>query len=103
VGLPNAEELAAILAVARAHGVSRLRVGGLEVQFAPVVVAPVSPGADLVAALNNAAPLPADDDPIETIRDTAGPGANRRVIDPLEILAGGGRLMVDASDPTQAA
>ena len=102
MGLPNADELAAILAVARAHGVSRLRVGGLEVQFAPTAAAPpVSPGADLVAAVNRAAPLP--EDPIDTIKDMAGPGGNRRVVDPLEILSSGGRLMVDATDPTQAA
>lgn len=105
MGLPNADELAAVLAVARAHGVSRLRVGGLEVHFAPGPVAPPAPpGADLVEALNRGVPLPAHDDPIDTIRDTAGPGGLRRVVsDPLELLARGERLMIDATDPTQAA
>jgi len=105
VTLPSAADLDAILASARKHGVTHLRMGAFEARFAPPAPQVVS-AASLVADINRDAPLPAGD-PIEEIRRqlgvttklvSPGNGVNGDVLDH---LAAGGRLTVsDNPDPT---
>jgi hypothetical protein len=99
MGLPAAAELEAIFEAARRHGVTHLRVGGLEVRLAQQPE-PVT-GAGMVAAVNRAAPLPVD--PLDIIRRQNGDISRRVVPDPLELLGSGARLLEqDPPDPTQA-
>lgn len=105
MNLRNVGDLEAVLAAIalkaadlQAAGVTHLRVGGIEVRFAPR-----PPGQDLVDALNRAAPLPDDGarvppgvDPMAAIK--AELKQVNAGVDILEALASGRRL-VSGEDP----
>jgi hypothetical protein len=91
----KARDLKAIFRVARDAGVTRLRLGDLDVEFAPL------PQVDLVAAINKAAPLPGDD-PIAIVRGMVRPTSTDELPDILERMAEGGPIVQPISnDPTQ--
>lgn len=93
--LPSAEELAALLKAAREQGVTRLRIGALDVSFGPFTQA------DLVAMVNRDAPLPAADTPLANERRRPSEATRERP-DMLEALADGSRLVEPMeNDPTR--
>lgn len=99
--LPSADELRSIFAAAREHGVTHLRVGALEVRLAPEPVLPSRPAAELdgaamVAAINAKSPLPVGD-PTETLKREVAAQGRRHIDDPLDIIASGGKLLLDSS------
>lgn len=96
--LPSADELRSIFAVAREHGVTHLRVGPLEVRLAPALAQPAAEpdGAAMVAAINAKSPLPVGD-PTETLKREVAAQGRRHIDDPLDIIASGGKLLLDSS------
>ena len=102
MNLPSADELRSIFAAAREHGVTHLRVGGLEVRLAPLPPAPAVPAesprpADLIAEINRAAPLPGSEDPTPLLRAQVNDSHKRTLSDPLDVISTGGRLLVDSA------
>ena len=99
---PKASQITAVLKAARDLGVTKLKIGDFEAEWAgPPIPEALPDGAALVAAINRAAPLPRD--PLEIIREENGREARKlNGRDALEVLASGGRLTInDSGDPTE--
>jgi hypothetical protein len=93
VDLPSVDDLRAIFVAARENGITRLRLGELEFDRQ------AAPAPDLLDAINKAAPLPADEDPIAIIRGTVRPKAHAEPQDILEAMAAGQPIVGPISQP----